>query len=165
MRLGTYVCVWVWESVCLFFSLSLSIYLSLWVCVFVCVCVCVCVYVCVRVCDRVMTLHGTCTSMIFQVLTVVSCSMLPTHLLQEFGWEMFTHPLYSSDLAPSDFHLFLHLKEFLSSQCQHFQDDRGGDGCHTVVPIPGGRLLRHRIQKLVPWYDKCLNSWGEYVEK
>ena len=26
-----------------------------------------------------------------------------------------------------------------------------------MVPIPGGRLLRHRIQKLVPRYDKCLN--------
>jgi hypothetical protein len=34
-----------------------------------------------------------------------------------------------------------------------------------VVPIPGGRLLRHSIQKLVPRYDKCLNSGGEYVEK
>ena len=34
----------------------------------------------------------------------------------------------------------------------------------TVVPIPGGRFTRHRIQTLVPWYDKCLNSGGEYVE-
>ena len=35
----------------------------------------------------------------------------------------------------------------------------------TVVPIPGGRPLWHRIQKLVSRYDKCLNSGGEYVEK
>jgi histone-lysine N-methyltransferase SETMAR len=34
-------------------------------------------------------------------------------LLQEFGWEVFNHPPYSPDLAPSDFHLFLHLKKFL----------------------------------------------------
>ena len=27
-----------------------------------------------------------------------------------------------------------------------------------------GRLLRHRTQKLVPWYDKGLNSGGEYVK-
>ena len=27
----------------------------------------------------------------------------------------------------------------------------------TVVSIPGGRLLRNMIQKLVPRYDKCLN--------
>ena len=35
---------------------------------------------------------------------------------------MFNHPPYRPDLAPSDFHLFLHLKEFLSGQ--RFQDDR-----------------------------------------
>jgi histone-lysine N-methyltransferase SETMAR len=34
-------------------------------------------------------------------------------MLQEFGWEIFEHPAYSPDLAPSDFHLFPKLKEFL----------------------------------------------------
>ncbi|GBN58695.1 hypothetical protein AVEN_131842-1 [Araneus ventricosus] len=28
-------------------------------------------------------------------------------LLDQFGWEIFEHPLYSPDVAPSDFHLFL----------------------------------------------------------
>ena len=46
-----------------------------------------------------------------------------------------------------------------------FQNDREIEMSVTVVPIPGGRLLRHRIQKLVPGHDKCLNSGGEYVEK
>jgi len=31
-----------------------------------------------------------------------------------FRWEQFNHPPYSQDLAPSDFHLFLHLKSFLA---------------------------------------------------
>ena len=31
-----------------------------------------------------------------------------THLLKEFSWEVFNHPPYSPDLAPSNFHLFLH---------------------------------------------------------
>ena len=35
----------------------------------------------------------------------------------------------------------------------------------TVVPIPGDRFLRHRIQKMVSRYDECLNSGGEYVDK
>ena len=35
-----------------------------------------------------------------------------THLLQEFSWKVFNHPPYSPDLAPCDFHLFLHLKKF-----------------------------------------------------
>ena len=33
-------------------------------------------------------------------------------------------PLYSPDLGPSDFRLFLHLKKFLSGQRQRFQNDR-----------------------------------------
>ncbi|KAJ4447519.1 hypothetical protein ANN_09526 [Periplaneta americana] len=33
-------------------------------------------------------------------------------VLTEFGWELFDHPPYSPDLAPSDFHVFLHLKKF-----------------------------------------------------
>ena len=67
------------------------------------------------------------------------------------------HPPYSPDLVPSDFHLFLHLKKFLSSQCQSFQNDREVIMSVTVVPIPGSRLLYHMIQKFVPRYDKCLN--------
>jgi histone-lysine N-methyltransferase SETMAR len=31
-------------------------------------------------------------------------------LIATFGWEQFNHPPYIPDLAPSDFHVFLHLK-------------------------------------------------------
>jgi histone-lysine N-methyltransferase SETMAR len=34
-------------------------------------------------------------------------------MLQEFGWEVFEHPAYSPDLAPSDIHLFPKFKKFL----------------------------------------------------
>ncbi|GFW90291.1 histone-lysine N-methyltransferase SETMAR [Trichonephila clavipes] len=37
-------------------------------------------------------------------------------VLTEFGWKLFDHPPYSSDLAPSDYHVFLHLKKFLSGE-------------------------------------------------
>jgi histone-lysine N-methyltransferase SETMAR len=30
-------------------------------------------------------------------------------LIATFGWEQFIHPRFSADLAPSDFHVFLHL--------------------------------------------------------
>ena len=42
-------------------------------------------------------------------------------LLENFGWEQLDHPPYSPDLAPSDYHLFLHLKSFLGGK--RFQDD------------------------------------------
>uniref|UniRef100_A0A1B6CNN9 Mos1 transposase HTH domain-containing protein n=1 Tax=Clastoptera arizonana TaxID=38151 RepID=A0A1B6CNN9_9HEMI len=34
-------------------------------------------------------------------------------LLTDFLWDVFGHPPYSPDLAPSDFHLFPHLKQHL----------------------------------------------------
>ena len=33
--------------------------------------------------------------------------------IAELGWEILAHPPYSSDLAPSDYHLFLTLQNFL----------------------------------------------------
>ena len=59
-----------------------------------------------------------------------------TQLLQEFGWAVFNHhPPYSLDLAPTDFHLFLYLKKFLSDQQKRFQNDREEEMSVTVVPI------------------------------
>ena len=74
------------------------------------------------------------------------------------------HPPYSPDLAPSDFHLFLHLKKLLGGK--RFDDD---DDLKDVVQkwlIPqAAAFYEEGIQKLVPRYDKCLNNGGEYVDK
>jgi hypothetical protein len=40
-------------------------------------------------------------------------------LIATFGQEQFDHPPYSPELAPSDFHVFLHLKTFLGGQWFH----------------------------------------------
>jgi transposase len=56
-------------------------------------------------------------------------------LLDHFNWELFDHPPYSPDLAPSDYHLFTYLEKWLRSQ-------RGVDGrCQNVAELTGGRLL------------------------
>ena len=68
------------------------------------------------------------------------------------------HPPYSPDLAPSDFHIFLYNKKSLSGQRQRFLNDERLRRVSHTDSNPGGRLLRHRIQKLVPRYDKCL-TW------
>jgi histone-lysine N-methyltransferase SETMAR len=39
-----------------------------------------------------------------------------TALLQKFKWAILGHPPYSPDLAPSDFHGFLHLKKHLAGK-------------------------------------------------
>ena len=83
-------------------------------------------------------------------------------LLQRFGWDI-THPPYSPDLALSDFHLFLKLKEHLSGLC--FNDD---DEVKDAV--------QHFNSMAVNWYDmgiwklpihiqQCFDRNGDYVEK
>ncbi|KAJ4439236.1 hypothetical protein ANN_07356 [Periplaneta americana] len=62
-------------------------------------------------------------------------------VLTEFGWELFHHPPYSPDLAPSDFHVFLHLKKFLSS------DERfGNDELKTACRLK--KKAQHEANKL-----------------
>jgi hypothetical protein len=46
-------------------------------------------------------------------------SVVNENLITTFGLEQFDHPPYSPDLAPSDFHLFLHLKSFLAGRSFH----------------------------------------------
>ena len=88
-----------------------------------------------------------------------------THLLQ-FSSEVFYHPPYNLDLAPSDIHLFLHLKKFLSGQHQHFQNDREVEmSVMQWFQSQAADFYDTGIQKVVPRYEKYLNSGGEYVEK
>jgi hypothetical protein len=43
-----------------------------------------------------------------------SCSHSST--AEHFHWELFNHPPYNPDLAPSDYHLLTHLMNWLRSQ-------------------------------------------------
>ena len=73
-------------------------------------------------------------------------------------------PPYSPDLVPSDFHLFLHLKKFLSGK--QFDDDSGlKDAVQKWLTLQAAAFHEEGIQKLVPCYNKCLNNGSEYVEK
>jgi transposase len=59
-------------------------------------------------------------------------------LLDYFNWELFDHPPYSPDLAPSDYHLFtrIYLKNWLESQRfsnnELFQDVAELTGCRLL---------------------------------
>ncbi|KAJ4451413.1 hypothetical protein ANN_02875 [Periplaneta americana] len=86
-------------------------------------------------------------------------------VLTEFGWELFDHPLYSPDLAPSDFHVFLHLKKFLSSDERFGNDEELKTSVTRWFHSQAAEFYDRGIQKLIPRYDKCLNSDGGYVEK
>ena len=63
-------------------------------------------------------------------------------------------------------YLFLHLKKFLSGQVQRFQNDREAEmGVTQWFQSLAADFYDRGIQKLIPRYDKYLNSGGEFVEQ
>lgn len=84
--------------------------------------------------------------------------------LHRLKWEIFGHPPYSPDLAPSDFHLFPKLKEFLGGK-QFGNDDELKEAVTTWLKSFAADEYNDGIEKLVPRYNKCLDNNGDYVEK
>lgn len=85
-------------------------------------------------------------------------------LLDQFGWDVFDHPPYSPDLAPSDYHLFPNMKKWLGSQ-RFMNDNELKAGVNGWLSAQAAEFYASGIEKLVPRYDKCLNVAGNYVEK
>ena len=65
-----------------------------------------------------------------------------THLLQEFSWEVFNHPLYSPDLTSSDFYLFytsrnswpVSVSVFRTTKTRRWMSHSGSNPrCHTFT--------------------------------
>ncbi|GFT90519.1 HTH_48 domain-containing protein [Trichonephila clavipes] len=81
-----------------------------------------------------------------------------------FGWEQIDHPPYSPDLAPSDFHLFSYLKEFLGGK-RFDTADEVKEEVQDWFSSQAADVYDLGIQKLVERYDKCLNKYGKNVEK
>jgi len=69
------------------------------------------------------------------------------NLITTFGWEQLDHPLYSPVLAPSDFHLFLHLKSFLASR--RFHNNEVKEAVTTCFALQVVSFYDEGIQKLV----------------
>jgi hypothetical protein len=68
-------------------------------------------------------------------------------LITSFGWEQMNHPPYIPDLAPSDFHLFLHLKKFLASQ--RFNNEDVKRAVQKWLSSQAATFYDEGIQKLV----------------
>jgi hypothetical protein len=94
----------------------------------------------------------------------MSTAASTTPLLEYFNWEFSDHPPYSPDLTLSHYHLFIYKKNWLGSQ--HLNNNK-----ELMVSVK--IWLRSQvadffdtgIQKLIPQYNKCLNSHGDYIKK
>ncbi|KAJ4434925.1 hypothetical protein ANN_23496 [Periplaneta americana] len=67
------------------------------------------------------------------------------NLISKFGWEQIDHPSYSPDLAPSDFHLFLHLKKFLGGQ--RFDGDEVKTAVREWFASQAGKFYNEGIER------------------
>ena len=80
------------------------------------------------------------------------------------GFEIIPHPPYSPDLAPSDYHMFGHLKKFLRGR--RFEDD--SDMTAAVDWWIGDQpkeFFSAGISDLPRRWAKCVKLGGDYVEK
>jgi hypothetical protein len=70
------------------------------------------------------------------------------YLIKLFSWEIFDHPPYSSDRAPSDYHLFTKMKVWLTTQHFHTNEelmDRVNNWLYNLA----APLFDEGLQKLV----------------
>ena len=84
--------------------------------------------------------------------------------LETLKFEVLSHPPYSPDLAPSDFHFFPHLKRDLKGT--HFtSDDEVKQAVTSWIKQRTPEFFIDGMRKLVLRWEKCIERQGDYVEK
>jgi histone-lysine N-methyltransferase SETMAR len=91
-------------------------------------------------------------------------SLRTEEAIAKFGWSVLPHPLYSPDLAPSDFHLFGPLKDALRGT--GFEDDKSVICAVTTwLHEQETSWYREGMHALVSRWHKAVDLDGDYVEK
>jgi hypothetical protein len=85
-------------------------------------------------------------------------------MLEHFNWELFDHPPYSHVLAPSNYHLFTYLKNWLRSQ-RFSNNEELREGVKIWLSSQVADFFDIGIQKLIPRHDKHLNCGDDHAEK
>jgi transposase len=81
---------------------------------------------------------------------------LTLQTIQKNGWELLSHPFYSPDLAPSDYHLFDPLKEHLRGHhCE--TDEADQEAVRSWLRGAGTDLYSRDIFKILQRWQKCID--------
>lgn len=87
-----------------------------------------------------------------------------TAAIEAKGWTILPHPPYSPDLAPSDFHMFGPLKDYLRGQ--KFTDDSAVENAvRAWVRQCEPEFFENGFLSWKTRWDKCIACDGDYVEK
>lgn len=89
-------------------------------------------------------------------------SLATREKLLEFGWEVMAHPPYSPDLAPSDYHLFRGLQNFLNGKTFINDDDLKA---HLIqfFADKDQKFYESGIMKLQERWKKVIEQYGKYI--
>jgi hypothetical protein len=80
------------------------------------------------------------------------------------GWKLLSHPSYSLDLVPSDYHLFEPLKDHL--RVHHYETDEAvQEAVRRWLRGAGTDLERKGIFKILQRWQKCIDRDDDFVEK
>jgi [histone H3]-lysine36 N-dimethyltransferase SETMAR len=82
--------------------------------------------------------------------------------LKDLGWTVIPHPPYSSDLAPSDYHLFRSMYHYLLGK-NFNQTDEVKSGPEEYFASKPRSFYNNGIKNLVNRWKKVVESDGNYI--
>jgi transposase len=85
-------------------------------------------------------------------------------VLETLKFEVLSHPPYSPDLAPSDFHFFPHLKRDLKGT-HLISDDEVKQAVTSLIKLRTPEFFIDGMRKLALRWEKYIERQGDYVEK
>ncbi|GBP04116.1 Mariner Mos1 transposase [Eumeta japonica] len=83
--------------------------------------------------------------------------------LETHHWEVLSHPPYSPDIAPSDFHLFGSVAHGLADQRFHSYEE-AKKWIHPWIASKDMSFFQRGIHKLLERWEKVVASDGQYFE-
>ena len=91
-------------------------------------------------------------------------SIATTAKLHELHYELLPHPLYSSDLAPSDYWLFADLKRMLQGKRFGFNEEVISE-TEEYFEAKDKLIYRKGIELLEKHWNQCITLEGDYVDE
>ena len=83
--------------------------------------------------------------------------------IETFSWEILVHAVYSPDLAPSDYHLFVSLGHALAEErLTSYENVR--EWLDNWFDLKDEQFYWRGMHHLPEMWEKCVNSNGDYFE-
>jgi histone-lysine N-methyltransferase SETMAR len=87
---------------------------------------------------------------------------LTEQTIEQFGWEVLPHPSWSSDFAPSDYHFFLSLRNYLCDK--HYEDfDELNSDLTACFESKSTSFYRRGIEVLLARWTQVIENNVDYV--